>query len=174
MLSAGGLWWGKGPGTGRGAVGGDLLEEVAEGGEAVGAVAVRPASLGLGEELGAGAAGDFALGGEPDQLGAAIGGVGDALDVAELGQVVDDLADRLLGHARQGGELGEAHALLLEKAEDAAVGRTDVAVAGVPEGRAELDQDRLGGVVEQGRQWRRAIGDFSGWRHLVREPDKVA
>src|SRR5882757_5303130 len=109
MLGADGLW----PEVGLGGelVGGDLLEQVAQVGDALGAVAVGPALFDLLEEAGADAAGDFALGGEADQLGAAVGGVGEALDVAEADEVVDDLPRRLLGDAGPAGELGQAHAV---------------------------------------------------------------
>ena len=88
--------------------------------------ALGPVAFELGEEGEADGLGFAALLGEADELGALVGGVGVALEVAEAVEVVDDLPHRLLGEARQGGELGEAHAVAVDEAEDAAVGRADV------------------------------------------------
>ena len=90
--------------------------------------------------------------GEADQLGAAVGGVGDALGVAAGDEVVDDLAGGLLGQARQLGEAGEPHALALDEAEDAAVGGADVGELRLLQLGPELGQQRLEGDVEQPRE----------------------
>lgn len=66
--------------------------------------------------------------GQPDQLRPPVVGRGDALGVAALHQVVDDLPHRLLGQLRPLGDVGEAQPLPLDEAEDAAVGGPDVAV----------------------------------------------
>ncbi len=79
---------------GGGALGGDLLEQLAQLLEALLAEALGPALLDLGEEAEADSLGLAATLGQADQLGAAVGGVGDALDVAEADQVVDQLAER--------------------------------------------------------------------------------
>ena len=89
--------------------------------------------------------------GQPDQLRAPVLRVLRALDVAELLQVVDDLADGLLGHAGALGEVGEPRAALVDEAEDAAVALADGGVPRLTQARLELAEAVAREVVEQGR-----------------------
>ena len=133
----------------RSDLGDDLLQDLAHAVNPVGAEALGPAGLDVVNEPEAHALGVHTLLGEANQLGAAVLGVWDALDVAELDQVVHDLAHRLLRHVRVGGELGQAHAVVADEAKDAAVGRAEVGVAGLLELPAELAEVGLGRGVEQ-------------------------
>lgn len=66
--------------------------------------------------------------GEDDQATAPIGGIDATLDISATLQVGDQLAHRLLCHARGLGEGGDARTRGVEVAEDRVVGGAQVAV----------------------------------------------
>ena len=80
----------------------------------------------------AGVGGLAARAGEVDALGAAVGGVLLAPQVALGYQVVDELAHRLRGHAGLGGDVGEAQPVLDgEHLQGVAVGRAQAGAGGL-------------------------------------------
>jgi len=113
--------------------------------------------------------------GQADDLRAPVARVGHALGVAQALEVADRLADPLLGHARELGELGQAHAVLGDVPEDTAVRLAHVAVARLFHARQQLRDHRVGGRVQQRHEVRAPGAPRLGCRrHLVSLSDKVA
>jgi hypothetical protein len=88
-----------------------------------------PLSLDVGDHVACDGVDGATAGGGADELGAAVGGVGNAFDVAVLLQVRDELGHRLLGDLGACCELAHSGAVVVEEGEDIAVGRADRCVS---------------------------------------------
>jgi hypothetical protein len=71
-----------------------------------------------------------------------------ALDVAEILEVVDDFAHRLLGEAGAVGQVGEPRALRVDEPEHAPVRLPDRRVALVAEASVQLLDHEVSGLIE--------------------------
>ena len=83
--------------------------------------------------------------GETNQLGAPVGGIGDALDVTQALKVVDEVDDRGFAHLRELGELGDTGASIRDVLSDGPVSRAEVR-------EAALDQRFAHELVERQRR----------------------
>ena len=94
-----------------------------------------------------------------DELGAAVGRVGDALDVAVGLEVGDELRHRLLGHLRAGGEHADARAGVVEELQHVAVRVADLAVAVRRQPLDQLLAERAERLAQQDRD---VLGPLAG------------
>jgi hypothetical protein len=91
-------------------------------------------------------------GGQPGQAGAAVGGVGDAFDVAGRLELLDQEGGALLGDPGLLGELGDAGAVRADPGRHAGLGEGDVGDAGCHDGLEGALLQRPVGDEEQDPQ----------------------
>ncbi len=125
---------------------GQLVEDRAELVVAAGADPVGPLRLETVEQLTEAERGGVALRGAPDDPHSAILGAGGDGEMTRVGELGDELADPLLGHADPLGEVGDRDALRRHMADHAVVGRT--------ESRLTVGQDEGPTLRHQAAQWR--------------------
>ena len=143
----------------------DLSEELAERGHAVGAEAPDEALLELGDDLACDRVDLVTERGWANELGAAVGGVGHAFDVAVAFEVRDELGHGLLGDLRPPGEIADARALGIEELQHVAVRGADLGVAPFGEPVMQELVAATDGLAEQHAETRRGSARPScfGW-----------
>jgi hypothetical protein len=104
----------------------DLQEELAQLVHTLGTEAPDEPALEFGDDLASDRVDLVAERGCPDELGAAVSGVGHPFDVAVALEVRDELGHGLLGDLRPPGELADSRALGIEELQHVAVRRADL------------------------------------------------
>lgn len=90
--------------------------------------------------------------GETDELGAAIGGIGNSFGVAETLEVVHEIDHRGLADLGELGELGHARAAVGDVLSDGPVSRAEVTEAALHKPLADQLADRQRRVAQQGAE----------------------
>lgn len=116
----------------------ELLEQLAQPAHLAGAEPGRPRTLDLGYHLPRDRIDLAPSGGCPDQLRAAVAGIGNALDVVVALQMGHELGHGLLGDLGPSRELAHRRALVVEKREDVAVRWADVGMPALADSLVQL------------------------------------